>query len=463
MLYPWMLLGLLGLSVPVIIHLIQKQRLKPQQLATLRFLDREDLANAFAPVPRDKLQLLLRLLLLGLFVLLMSRLLISDSKPGPRTLAVILDQSMSMRQLTDGNQPLFDRCRRQVLELVDSLREVDRMSFTLVGDEVTESSGFLQDKAELRALVEKAEVSDSGGAALVPTISRTLAQLHSRRAVNTCAIVFSDHQRLNYAPYLNADSNANLCQSATGTAFRHSNDARIYLIDEPIKEGTNLSLVRASFSPSRAFVGTSSRVTAEIRNDSNEPQTAAVVVKDGDVTGEQRSLTLAPGETARLDLVQRFESPLDTVCRLELPDDVLPGDNRYFVPMRMRERRQILLVTPSGTEDENQDLTVRFRGLDLLTYALNPGEALGTGSGTNVTVKRVTPASLGRVSLPLYSLIIVYGVTDLPDQSRKDLKAFVSGGGGLWLIPESEVSPARFNESYGDLLNGTLVGQLATP
>src|SRR5207245_1158470 len=70
MLHPWMLLGLIGLSVPIIIHLIQRQRLRTQPLATLQFLDIEDAANAFAPVPRDWLQLLLRLTLLGLFILL---------------------------------------------------------------------------------------------------------------------------------------------------------------------------------------------------------------------------------------------------------------------------------------------------------------------------------------------------------------------------------------------------------
>ena len=73
MLNPLMLLGLLGLSVPVLIHLINRRRMKPRQLATLKFLDQQDVANAFAPVPRDLLQLLLRLLLLTAFVLLMAR------------------------------------------------------------------------------------------------------------------------------------------------------------------------------------------------------------------------------------------------------------------------------------------------------------------------------------------------------------------------------------------------------
>ena len=146
MLHPAMLLGLLGLSVPVIIHLIQRQRLRPQPLSTLDFLDREDLANAFAPVPRDLLQLLLRLLLLGLFVVLMARLYGSGSEPGPRTLAIVVDQSMSMRRHVSEMESLFDRSKRQALELVASLREGDRASLTLVGDDVTRATGFLSDQ-----------------------------------------------------------------------------------------------------------------------------------------------------------------------------------------------------------------------------------------------------------------------------------------------------------------------------
>ena len=88
MLYPWMLAALAGLGIPVVIHLIQRQRLKPEPLSTLAFLDQEDIANAFAPTPRDVLQLLLRLAVLALFVLLMTRLVIPSSEAGPRTMAI---------------------------------------------------------------------------------------------------------------------------------------------------------------------------------------------------------------------------------------------------------------------------------------------------------------------------------------------------------------------------------------
>jgi hypothetical protein len=100
--------------------------------------------------------------------------------------------------------------------------------------------------------------------------------------------------------------------------------------------------------------------------------------------------------------------------------------------------------------------------VDLLAYALNPGEALGR-PGTAIQVRRVTPQQLARVSLPLYSLIVLHGVAELPEPSVRDLIGFVRNGGGIWIIPDRDVSPLRFAEGLGPLLDGLTLGQLKVP
>ena len=453
MLYPAMLLGLLGLSVPVIIHLIQRQRLRSQPLSTLEFLDHEDLANAFAPVPRDLLQLLLRLLLLSLFVMFMARLYWSGSEPGPRTLAIVLDQSMSMRQHVSETESLFDKSKRQVLELVASLREGDRASLTLVGDDITRTTGFLSDRERLRAEVEACAVSDSGSIGLASAIRAAIDQLRARRSVNSCVVVFSDRQRDAFA--------ADLREQAASPRL---GQVKLLWIDAPESEQPNLSIERAAFTPTQAFVGGSSRLTTVVRNGTDKPQPVALLIgneQEGAAAGEERRIELAPGEAVHVDLVQRFDSPLDSVARVELPDDVLPGDNAFHVPMRMRDRRQVLLVAEAEQDEEPQSAAVRFEGLDLLGYAINPGEAIGLGGGTQVNLKRVAPQALPRVSLPLYSLIVLYGVVDLPEQSYKDLRSFAAAGGLIWIIAAPDASPVRFNERFASLLNGLTIGQVS--
>ena len=195
-------------------------------------------------------------------------------------------------------------------------------------------------------------------------------------------------------------------------------------------------------------IGASSRLTAVVHNRSDKEQTTRVRIQEGEQAGLERSVTLEPGEAAHLDLVHRFEAPTDSACRVEIDDDFLPGDNRFQLPMRMKERLQVLLVGAAEAHDEeDRGLELSYRGADLLAYALNPGESLGQ-QGTYINVKRVTPQSLSRVSLPLYSLIVLYGVTELPEQSLKDLTVFVKNGGGIWFVPDREMSPLRFNNAY---------------
>lgn len=453
MLYPAMLLGLFGLSLPVIIHLIQRQRLKSQPLSTLAFLDREDLANAFAPVPRDLLQLLLRLMLLGLFVMLMARLYQGGSEPGPRMLAIVVDQSMSMRRHVSETESLFDRSKRQVLELVASMRDKDRASLTLVGDDVTRATGFLSDRDRLRVEVEAFAVSDSGSTGLASAVRAAIEQLRVRRSVNACVVVFSDRQREAFA----ADLREQAAQPWLGRA-------KLLWIDAPESDEPNLSIERAAFAPAQSFVGGSSRLTTVVRNGTDKPQPAVLLIRneqEGDTAGEERRIELAPGEAAHVDLVQRFDSPVDSIARVELPDDLLPGDNAFHAPMRMRDRRQVLLVAEPDQNDESQSTAVRFEGLDLLGYAINPGEAVGQGGGTQVNVKRVAPQALPRVSLPLYSAIVLYGVIDLPEQSYKDLRSFAAAGGLVWIIAAGDASPVRFNERFASLLNGLTIGGLS--
>jgi hypothetical protein len=129
----------------------------------------------------------------------------------------------------------------------------------------------------------------------------------------------------------------------------------------------------------------------------------------------------------------------------------------------MRERRQVLLVAPGEERDAEAEAEVRYRGVDLLAYALNPGEMLGAGAGTYIQVRRVTPNVLGRLSLPLFSVVVLYGLAEVPAQSVEDLAAFARSGGGVVLIPDAEVAPRAFNEAFAPLLNGTALGQLREP
>jgi hypothetical protein len=448
-----MLLGLLGLSVPVIIHLIQRQRLQPRMLSTLRFLDDTDASNAFAPVPRDLFQLLMRLFLLLLLLLAMVRLTVSGSQTGTRALALVVDGSMSMQRRLPTGRTLFERQKEQVLQLIDGMNEDDQFSVMLVGDEVEVDSGFLRDKEALREIVEGFEASEGGSRGMVPATKRAVQQLRSLREPNTAALVFSDHQRAHFEPYLEDEELRDLLAEAR---------VKLLLVGKPPEDRPNVAVETAEFSPSRVYLGTSSKMTATVRNYSDEERNVEVYFSEGESTGEPRALRLGGGEAAKIDLAHLFESPADTACRVGISEDVLPADNEFHTPMRVRDRRQVLLVA-DPRKGEEAAMQASYAGADLVAYAINPGEALGLGTGTHVSTKRVTPNFLGRVSLPLYDTAIIYGIDRVAEKSISDLVAYVENGGSLYLIPEGDMSPSVFNQNMAPLLGGFRLGGWKEP
>lgn len=453
MLNPLMLLGLLGLSVPVLIHLINRRRMKPRQLATLKFLDQQDVANAFAPVPRDLLQLLLRLLLLAMFILLMCRMTGPSQTVGPRAVSIVLDNSMSMKRLTsDGKAILFESHRARILELVRGMKSGDFFSFTLVGDKVFESTGFTSDRLALEQAITNAWVSDGGGRGLVASLEDSLRELRSRRAPNTALLVFSDQQLQNYRAQLEKPTLATLLQG--------SRIKPVFILD-PVTNAPNVELQGAEFYPGKVYVGASGKVTARLRNTAETQQVVTVSLKSGPGVVDVRQCTLAGKETAQLEIRQTFGSPNDTAWNVKLSEDGFLPDNDAYTTVRMLKRRQVLLVT-SPDYPKPEGLTMGSSGADLFTCAVNPAEATGEALGdTYISVKRIPVMDLERKALSMYSVVVLYGLKELPaPEMVQDLEAYVRQGGGLYLIPDTNVVSSTFNSAFIKLLSGFQLGDL---
>ncbi len=454
MLNPLMLLGLLGLSVPILIHLINRRRMKPRQFATLEFLDQQDVANAFAPVPRDLLQLLLRLLLLSLFILLMTRLTAPSPTVGPRTVAVVLDNSMSMKRLTADGRSLFETHQEQIRDLVRGMNPGDMFSFTLVGDTVFESTGFTGDRLVIEQAVTNAWVSDGSGRGLYATLEDNLKELRARRTPNAALLVFSDQQLQNYKAHLD---NPGLAELLWGTRIQP------VFVSDPVPTPPNVELLGADFYPEKLYVGSSGKVTARLYNGSETQQTTVVSLKSGPVMMDSRACSLSAGETAHMEVRQTFGSPIDSAWSVNISDDGFSADNDSYTTVRMLKRRQVLLVAMADAVDSDGTAS-RYSGADLLATAVNPSEALGEAKGeTYISVKRISPMAFEGEVLSLYSLVVLYGLDELDAEVVKDLTGYVRQGGGLYLIADTNVMSSTFNATFAPFLAGFQLADLQEP
>ena len=139
-LFPAMLAGFAAISIPVVLHLIARQKFPVLDFPTIRLLEGERRTNTLAMRLVDVGQLLLRLLVLALIILAMSRLFAPwlSSKPATHNRVIVLDASAAMMQTIDqpngkGKITVFDLAKQRANALLNDVSAPSRASVIIAG------------------------------------------------------------------------------------------------------------------------------------------------------------------------------------------------------------------------------------------------------------------------------------------------------------------------------------------
>src|SRR3954471_15934028 len=122
-----LLAGLLTMSIPVIIHLLHRQRTTPLQWGAMQFLFESPLQLKRRKRVDHWLLMLLRVLLVGLLAFLLSRPLICSGKSNALTnnigkdIYIVLDRSVSTGRV-NGNSTIFEQGIGVVEEIAKGMK-----------------------------------------------------------------------------------------------------------------------------------------------------------------------------------------------------------------------------------------------------------------------------------------------------------------------------------------------------
>ena len=161
------LMLLFGLTIPIVIVLYLLKLKRQMRVVSSTLLWRRFLLDSRANAPFQKLRrnllLLLQILILLFAVLALARpFLPTKAKPSAFRI-LLLDASASM-QSTDVLPSRFEVARTQAIELVNSLRDTDRMMVILVGGQPSVICPSTSSKETLRRAIRAAQPQDTGGA-----------------------------------------------------------------------------------------------------------------------------------------------------------------------------------------------------------------------------------------------------------------------------------------------------------
>lgn len=469
--------GLGAVSVPVIIHILNRTRFRMRDWAAMRFLYEAMKRNRRRLQIEELILLALRMLVIVALALALGRLLGCQSLEswqvgggGPETAVFVVDDSFSMGQRA-GEGTLFDAAVNEMTEQIRGMPPGSRVAIlrTCAGEDADDPLSELQEIEDpasaaehLRAMGAAHEVGDL--AAALDDAHKMLKGTSGTRRL----YVLSDFRRKDLAPpdragrlreRLNAiagegvdvvmadygrEAEANLTVEQVAPARRRDSAEDIAVVGQPIE-------VRVVVRNHGRMPSPRTEVTLLARHADEPPRPAAE---------PQQLAPLEPGDAAAVAFEVKPTRSGPMVLRAKLPEDELELDNQARLVIDVSSAIRLLVV-----DDRRRQPRPRDRASYSLLAALRPATQ-DTGFDCDV----VSSQELATVDFSEYDAVALLDVASFPasaGESEEDrgeitypaleaLEEFVRGGGGVAIFMGDRVAPGFYNRHMFDGGRGLL-------
>lgn len=444
---PLFLAGLVGLGVPIALHLLLKRRNQRLRFSTNRFfLQNEEKASQKRKL-RNLLLLSLRMLIFALLVMAFARPFLPISgeaarEHGREQAVLVLDRSLSMTA-GKANQVRWNLGQKAARDYLGHLTGGDRVAVVTCADRASVAAGFGVPSVAAATI---ADLKPSPVAAeLGLGLKEALRLLENNEpTLEKTIVVISDLQR-------------------TGTLNLHSTVL-------PKDVALKVISVGDLFTPN--FAVTELNLEA---HDERRPHATVVSYSDEDraevrtetwVDGarvQSRSVTLNSGESTQVELELPTMGPgwHPVEFRIQpMRADAMAADNARFQTVFVPEPVRVLSVEGRGGR----------RSFEAETFFINTAldAAMGAGTGTNVPsafrvvrarpeelAERLRPAGMGG-GKPSWDVVILTGPKGDSAEMADGLERFVKAGGGVLLFAGEGLTPLRFNNRFAAILPANL-------
>jgi hypothetical protein len=400
---PLFLAGLAALAVPVLIHLIQRERKNVVPFPSLMFVRRIPYSSIRRRRIHNWTLLLLRLAALALIVTAFARPFVrattlTAASGGARDVVILLDRSYSM-----GHGDQWERAKRAAADAVTSLVDGDRASLVLFATTAEIAVQPTIDRARLQSEITATELSAAAtryGPALKLAGSLLSASNFPRREV----VLVSDFQRSGWSP---------------GDGLRLPAGTAVTPVSVQADDTRNVAVTPVSIQREQVAGQDRITVTASLLNRSDDiiADLPVSLEIDGHVAHTGR-VTLQPHGAASTAFPAVILPAADVRATVRIPDDALARDNAFhFV---LSPPRPVAVTVVNGAR------AARDQAL-FLSRALAIGDAPRFEVSTR-SLDDLTADVLSRTRL------VILNDASPGDALVGRLKAFVEGGGGLLVV-----------------------------
>jgi hypothetical protein len=424
LLTPLFLVALSAVTIPIVIHLIQRERKRVVTFPSLMFIRRIPYQSVRRRRIRHWFLLLMRAAAVALLVLAFARPFFRESAiaaavstGGARDVVILLDQSASMGY-GDHWQKAQDRAR----EVIRGLSGDDRATLILFGKSAEEALRATSDRGRLEAAVAAARVTSSA-TRYGPALKLADAVLSRSALKRREVVLISDFQKTGWVGSEDVHFPESIALATVSVASEKTANLSV----------PSVNFARTAFSGQERVV-----VTAGITNRSDGPLTSVPVTLSIDGRELQTvKANIGSHTSASVAFAPFTLSEANVRGSVRAGTDLLPADNTFYFVLAPSAPVSVVIV-------DNGD---RGSASFYLTKALSIGNA-PVFQVEGVSAARLTPAALDKASV-----VVLNDTAFPPAAAGGTLKRFVERGGGL-LVVAGERTLWPMDQT--DLLPGTI-------
>ncbi|MCI0379901.1 MAG: BatA domain-containing protein, partial [Gemmataceae bacterium] len=447
-----------AVSVPIIIHLLNRRRFKIVVWAAMRFLLAAQKQNTRKMRLEQLILLLVRCTLVLLLVLAMAAVMPwaeslwagiwkdgigGASKRGGRTHHIlVLDGSLSMNLTGDG-KTLFDRARQMALDHVNQAPSGDGFSVLVMKDSPVWIVG--EASPDARKVAREIEIlrPSHGNAALPATLNMVAAKLMeaSGRFPVQNVYFFTDLQRatwLGLPPPESRKEDADAKEKPPHLEIQ--NRGRTAFVDLGREEASNTTITDSSLDVPFVTTGADIWISATVQHFGAKDRTLGVDLVVGRSREESKdqpfqlrpeghkNIALRPGERQTVQFKHRFAVPGTYALQVKIDADELDYDDSRTVIVTVKDTIPVLIINGKPAADPFE------RASEYLRLVLNPfpkGQEPKWAPLRPQVISAAQFVDMQEADLADFDCIYLCDVPQLGGGELRRLESHLRRGGGL--------------------------------
>jgi len=426
-LHPAYLYGLLAAGLPLLIHLLNRRRLKRIRFPAVRFilLSQRRISRTYRL--RHWMLLALRTLAVVFLVLLLANPIFQTGAgllagAGPSSLAIIVDNSLSMKW--SRQEEGFKQAKEAVRSLISSLNEGDRAALIPTGIPEKTEIRLKREKPALLKELDSIQVSD-GTADFTSSFKKAYQALREPAAQKEIWL-FTDMALTGWERF---------SLSAVG---QYDPLVPLKIISVASRElPLNATIKEVKIHGRGIGVGLPLRLEASLINFTDkEVKDLLVQLNVGGQNREQKLVSLPPKGESAVSFQFSVNQPGTHQGFVSLKKEALAGNSSVYFTVQAQEKLKVLVVDGDPQTSLVQSETF------FLSRALNPS---GEGDSSIFLPTVTIPEALSSGSLDSYQVVILCNVPTLPDSFLPRLRNFIQRGGGLLIFLGDRVQTEDYN------------------